>query len=738
MVDPRTNVASSQFSDEDGELDLKDIFAQVLARIHWVIIAVITGAAIGAFQGQLPPNIYRSDAVVQIEQRADRVMLPSELIGDMLTGERSGSSGLDTEVHIIRSRLVLAPVVTRLDEQTVVEPALAPVVGGILRRRDVPVVGAFIGDEYARPGEAVEAALTEVPDAYQGAGFTLRVEGPTRFSVITPDDTVLEGQLAEPLDLPDGGSLLVSRIDAAEGREFTLYQEPLRDSVRRISAGLSIRERGNTGIVDFSYTSGEEGSSVAILNAVIEEYINQNLRRRSVEIDRSIAFIDDQLIEISEELRTATAELSAYRQGQQVDELSVGTQELLDAGIQLEAQLDELAFRKERLLQVLTVNHPDIQSIELEEARLEDRLEDIRADLALVPEVEQELARLVQRVERAQTLEQQLRARVEQLRILRASTVGNIRVLEPAETARLVGPDRRGPIGIGAGIGLLLSVGLVFGLNFLRSGIEDGRDIEKLGLPLFATVNKSAQLVGKDASSPAYGLALHDPDDPAVEALRGLRTGLKFAQGSVDVNSFMLTSCAPSDGKSFIALNLAIVAGKTGARVLLVDADMRRGFLRRFFELDREQPGLSDFLTGTTQDCVCHYPEASIDFMSTGRFPPNPSELLDGQRFRELLAEANERYDLVIVDAPPVLAVADPAVIGQHVGLSMLVVRHLQTTTTEIEAAQKSLGTAGVRLSGAILNQFDQEKSRYGRYGQRYGYYAGGYQYSYRSGNSRM
>ena len=737
MVDPRINAGSSQMPDEDGELNLKNVFAQVLARIHWVITAVVAGAVIGAFLGQLPPNIYRSDAVVQIEQRADRVALPSELIGDMLIGERSGSSGLATEVHIIRSRLVLAQVVDRLDEQTVVQPVVAPIIGGILQRRELPFIGAVIGRQYARPGETIDAVLSNMAEAYESACFNLRIDGPTRFSVVLPDNVVLAGRLAERLELPAGGTLLVTRIDAAAGREFFVYKQSLRSSVQRISSGLGIRERGNTGIVDFSYTGGDADASVVILNAVIEEYINQNLRRRSVEIDRSIAFIEEQLVEISEELRTATADLAVYRQGRQIDELSVGTQALLDAAIDLEVQLDELAFQKEQRLQVLTVNHPDIQNIILEETRLESRLEDIRADLSRVPEVEQDLARLVQRVEGAQTLEQQLRARVDQLGIVRASTVGNIRVIEPAETGRLVGPDRRGPIGIGAGIGLLLSVGFVLGLNVLRSGVEDGRDIENLGLPLFATINKSPKLVGKDASAPAYGLALHDPDDLAVEALRGLRTGLKFVQGAVDKNSLMLTSCAPNDGKSFISLNLAIVAGKTGARVLLIDADMRRGFLRRFFALDREHPGLSDVLTGATQDCVLHFPDASIDFMSTGRFPPNPSELLHAQRFTELLAEANERYDLVIVDAPPVLAVADPAVIGQRVGMSMLVVRHLKTNTTEIEAAQKSLATAGVRLSGAILNQFDQEKSRYGRYGQRNGYYGGGYQYSYRSEKSR-
>jgi tyrosine-protein kinase Etk/Wzc len=268
-------------------------------------------------------------------------------------------------------------------------------------------------------------------------------------------------------------------------------------------------------------------------------------------------------------------------------------------------------------------------------------------------------------------------------------------------------------------------------LNMLRRGVEDGRDIEALGLSLFATVNKADVISGVSASDPAYGLAAHDPSNITVESLRALRTGLKFSLAAAKSKSLMITSCMPSDGKSFISLNLAIVTGQTGAKVLLVDADLRRGFLRRYFRLERQHPGLSDILAGSPDDHIMPFPKLGLDFIPAGRFPPNPSELLEGQAFVDFMDKVTKAYDLVIIDAPPALVVPDPGIIGQHVGMSMLVVKHLRTTPAEIQSAQNGLANSGVRLSGAILNQFDQSRSRYGRYGQKYGYYYGGYRYSY-------
>ena len=731
MAEP--NSPSQKSVQVDDQIDLQELFAQLLARAHWVIVAALLGAIIGWFRGQLPPNVFEASTMVQVESSEERIPLPSELVGNLLTGFRENSDHLATEILVIRSRLVLQPVVEKLNAQTVVIPATMPWIGAILQRRNLPIVDGLVGIEYARAGESIEAAIIDATRGLASTRFDLRILDRQSYIVKFPGEVELQGTLGQPLSLLEGGALLVTEINAPAGREYTIFQEPARKSVDRISSGLSIQEIGTTNVLRFSFRGAEPRRTVAVLNAIVEEYMSQDLNRRSVEIDRSIDFIEEQLRTTSQQLQEATTELSEFQRMRQINELSVNTQQLLDAAVAAEARLEELSFKKDQLLEVLTGNHPEILTIEAEEANITERLRGIQDALSRVPQVEQELARLVRRVERQEFLEQQLTERIEQLRVVRAGTVGNIRVLGPAETARLVGPDRRTPVAIGAAAGLVLSMTIIWSVNLLRRGVEGMQDLEKLGLPLFATVNKVKGLKGVTSASDAYGLALKDQANVAVESIRALRTGVKYLLSAKQTNSLMVTSCEAGDGKSFIALNLAIVTGKSGARVLLIDADLRRGQLRRYFGVKGTDAGLSEWLSGTENANIQHMKEANIDFLSTGRLPLAPAELLESEKLGALISELGETYDFVIVDAPPALAVSDPAIIGANVGMTLLVVRHLHTTPGEIVAAERNLAASGVSISGVVLNQFDEARSRYRSYGQKYGYYFAGYRNSYRS-----
>lgn len=732
----RASKRPADMVDPDDELNLGDILAQIAAR-KWLVAALAAfGALVGGIVGQLGPNEYRADAVVQIEERSSGTPLPEELIGNLLSAEQGRRSSFDTEIHVIRSRLVLAPVVDRLDAGTRAIPLRAPVIGDLLARRALPGVAALLPDAYQRPGDYLTLESLTVSDALIGAQFTLRITGPEKFEVTGPRLSWMEGSVGEPVDLGSEARLRVAEIGAPEEREYTLLKEPMRDSVARLREDLVVSERESSGVVDFSFTSEEPDFSVMVVNAVVDSYRAQNLQRRSAELDQSITFIENKLPDIRRDLEEATAELFAYREKQDNLELSLGTQELLDQLVQIQSRLEELEFQEQQLAQRLTPNHPDYQNLLAERARLETRLEQMRADLQDVPAAEQELARLQERVVSARELERQLTARAEQLRVLKASTVGNIRVLEPAEVARLVGPDRILPLFIGLFLGLAGAVSLTLMLNFLRRGIEDAREVEETGLAVLGSINKVPGLIGSKSGRPEYALARHDSDNIAIEAVRGLRTGLRFTLAARKARTVMITSCAPADGKSFVSLNLAMVNAQMGTRVLLIDADLRRGKLGRNFGITRRDNGLTQLLLGECDlaAAVHHDTETGLDFLANGGLPPNPAELLETPAFSDLLSDLSERYELVLVDAPPVLAVTDAAIIGQKTDVSLMLIRHLVTAKPELQSALKSLEAVGITPAGAIINQYDMKRSRYGKYGGRYGYHYGAYNYKYKSG----
>lgn len=222
-------------------------------------------------------------------------------------------------------------------------------------------------------------------------------------------------------------------------------------------------------------------------------------------------------------------------------------------------------------------------------------------------------------------------------------------------------------------------------------------------------------------------LALDNPADLAIEAIRGLRTSLHFAMMEACNNVLMISGASPNAGKTFVSSNLSAIIAQTGKRVLFVDTDMRKGYTHKLFEVNNEN-GLSDFLSGKIQieDSVKPLTHIGIDFISRGQVPPNPAELLMHPRFEEMIRWATEKYDLVVLDTPPILAVTDAAIIGRYVGTTLLIARFEQNTVKEIEVSVKRFEQSGIYVKGCILNGVMKKASSY--YGYGYNYY--GYSYT--------
>ena len=455
-------------------------------------------------------------------------------------------------------------------------------IGHMVERRAWPRIPDWIAPQYTRHGDSITLDLLEVDEPLVGRRATLTVTGPDSFEARLRGRDTVTGQVGETVRLAPGFRFRIAQMSLPAGRVMSLWRSDNIAATNRIRGGLGISERAprNSGIVDFRYTSGDRDLSVEVINAVTRSYQRQNLNRRAAEIDQSIAFIEEQLPQAREAIARANEALRDFREKSQNAELTVGGDELLQRIIGIEADIEELRFREQELLERLTENHPDVRTLRDRRTRLEERLSEMRAEAEDLPPLEQELLTLQQNLERAVEIERQLTNRAEQLNVARASAVSNVNILEPALRAGRIGPDRRRPVIAGMGLGLVLSVMAVLGLNFLRRGIDDSRAIEQLGLPLFSTINRVDGLRSGGADSDLYALARSNPNDIVVEALRGLRTGLQFALATAPNKSLMITSPAPSLGKSFISLNLAIVSAQVGSRVLLIDADMRKGRLR--------------------------------------------------------------------------------------------------------------------------------------------------------------
>lgn len=342
--------------------------------------------------------------------------------------------------------------------------------------------------------------------------------------------------------------------------------------------------------------------------------------------------------------------------------------------------------------------------------------------------------------------------RMQELNVLKAGTVGNVRILDQAASKpEAVAPKRALIVVVSIILGGIAAVGFVLVRSALHKGIERAEQLEEEGINVYASVplsevqeqmnEKLARLArrsrgGESLTAPL--LAKDDPTDLAIEALRGLRTSLHFAMLEARNNVIMISGPSPGVGKSFVTANLAAVLAQSGQKVLMIDGDIRRGYLHNMMN-SKNDYGLSDLLAARDQgnkkigivnyqDIIVPSPIENMQFMPRGTAAPNPSELLMHPRMTELLEAASNDFDYVLIDTPPVLAVTDASIVGRYAGTTLLVARFGMTPTKEMVQTVKRFNQNGVEVKGVILNSVERKASAY--YGYGYGYHYG---YSYKS-----
>ena len=395
---------------------------------------------------------------------------------------------------------------------------------------------------------------------------------------------------------------------------------------------------------------------------------------------------------------------------------------MLEQSTKLQTSFLELQQKRKELEARFTAEHPSIQTIDAQLKAVTRELGALNGRVKAFPDVEQDLLRLTRDLKVNTELYASLLNSSQQLRLVKEGKVGNVRIVDVAAVPELpVKPQRLMVLALAGVLGLVAGLGLAFLRNSLRPGIKDPMDIEqRAGLNVFSTIPFSgaqAQLA-KNIKSRAGGshvLALLQADDPAVESLRSLRTALQFALLDVTNNIVLITGPTPGIGKSFTSVNFAAVLGAGGKRVLLIDADLRKGHLNQYFGLARGK-GLSEVISGsaTLEDALHRQVAPNVDFLSSGTLPPNPAELLMTAATRQLLMHVGAQYDLVIIDSAPVLAASDTAVLAPLVGATFLVARAEVTSLGELHESVKRLAQSGARANGVIFNGLNISKRRYG------------------------
>lgn len=726
--DVNPSIDTSAEDDDTHVFDWIDMLLQ-----HGLMTAVIffTSLAAGIAYAFLAVPTYRADALIQIEDKKPAMLAGVEHLADALGTAASPVAG---EVEILRSRGV---ILKALESS-----------GGLVQSRPasgVPLIGNWLAQRAAWFGgdAALQVADLRVPEAYLDRPLLLRAAGQGRYALLDEDGVRLaEGQAGEPLAFQlasSPASILVSAVPAREGAAYEIVRQAPLTAYREALRHLIVAESGrDSHIIRVSYENADEAYASELVNAISAAYIEQDVARRSAQADQSLSFLSRQLPEIERNVARTENALNEFRTRTGTLDIDKSVGALLQRAVEVEKSRLELQLQRDELLQRYTAAHPAVKALDSQLAQARRESERLAALTGKVPGDQRDLLRLQRDVDVGTGLYTALLDTMQQLKLARAGTVGNARIIDVAvRDAQPVSPRKAVVILAAMFVGGVLSVGAAAAARQLRPTLRDVDEVERLtGLPTYVNIPESAaqrriwrarQRAG--GSAPAL-LALKHPDDPAVESLRALRIGLAVSlAGTVD-KSIVVAGPTSGVGKTFVSANLAALLAGSGKRVLLIETDLRRPRLASYFGLPRDHAGLSSVLTGAASLAdVIHVPPldaGELHVVASGPLPADPARLLMDRAFQRLLQEAQAHYDHIVLDSAPVLPVSDTMAVVRNAASTFLVVRAEQTTLAEVRSAVKKIASAGGSVKGLLLNgvmrrrvRFKTSYSYYYQYGRR-------------------
>ncbi|WP_411684359.1 polysaccharide biosynthesis tyrosine autokinase [Acinetobacter indicus] len=718
----------SQNTNTEDTIDLKELFFSLIAQWKLIALCVILSLVCALLYLRTTPDTYQVDALVQVEENKGA---SAALLGD-LSEMIEQKSPAQAEIEILKSRLVLGTVIDRLNLNIRIHGTEDSFWSRLLNKHEYDSEYSGKSVLFKDNQKSFDVRSFDIPDYYRDKSLLLRFsQGKFSLTDSATEQVVFSAPLNQTSQLQSEYGLWKVGIYSQDSFDSTylIQKQSLPAAVRSLLADYSVAEKGKmTGVLGLNYQGTDKQHITQVLNAILAAYSQQNIERRSAETAQTLKFLEDQLPELKQQLDVAEREFNRFRQQYNTVDVTKESELYLTQSVTLETQKAELEQKVAEASAKYTAEHPIMQQMNAQLTAINKKINELDGTLRRLPELQRQYLQLFREVEVKQQLYTGLLNSYQQLRIAKAGEIGNVRIVDTAvEPIAPIAPKKLQILILSIFLGGFLGTLLALLRNMLRSGVKDSTQIEnELDLPVYATVPRSPvqesriKLLKKKKNIPI--LAVKNSDDIAIESLRSMRTAIHFALSSAKNNIIMVSGPAPEVGKSFISTNLATILAQSQKRVLIIDADLRRGYLHKYFN-HANQPGLADYLNGQTElSQIIKATEVSgLDVIVRGKSPANPSELLSTTQFATMLNQLSEQYDHILIDTPPILAVTDGIIISQHAGVNLVIARYAKTQMKELELTINRFEQVGVKVNGIILNDIQRSSAGYG-YGYNYSY----------------
>jgi tyrosine-protein kinase Etk/Wzc len=695
-------------SKKTEETDLFELLQNLLKNWFIMLPCILFAGAVGVFVAMWIRPIYQVDVLLQIETKNSK---GPAMMGDM-AALFATTSPAETEIELIKSRRVLGNTVESKRLQYYAIPK------GKLDRL------------FHREGRMelmnFEVPWDNLPLDDKEKPWMARVLDSTSFALYDHNNQrVLVGVVGQTYHFPyagDSASFGIYRMEARKGQRFSVGKQSYLDAVETFRKKFDVTEKGKrTGILEFSYQDVYPDRAAEVLNEVATSYLRQNVEERNAEAQQTLDFLEKQLPDLKARLDSSLMNMNAYQNRVGSVDVAAETQIVLQKRMQLEQKILEIQQKKQEAIRLFHAQHPTVKTLEDQERTLRRELAATSRDVKDLPETQQEVLKLTSEVELNKVLYTNMLNSVQQLRLVSAGEVGSVRIVDFAEqTTKPVKPKKKLILVVFLFLGFLLGAAIVSLRDKFSGGVKSASFIEKeTGYTVYAKVPKGNPK-GTKGTRP---LAVVEPDDVAVESLRALRSSLEFSMMESDQPVIGVSGLIPGVGKSFISVNLAALFAGLGKKVLLIDADLRKGRLHKEFGIKRGN-GLSQVLLREIKESDVIFPTEveNLFVIPCGNVPPNPAELLGSKHYAELIENFKKEYDLIIVDTPPIMLVTDAALACRVAAQIVMVIEYNKHS---IEAIQDGMGQI---LKGnpqahasIVINKY--EHGTQDGYGYKYGKY---------------
>jgi len=741
---------------ERGQLTAREMLN--LMRDHiWEIVAATVAVFLLAVAYQLIATpVYSADVLVRVDPPEPNALGLALQTQEALPPPAPSPS---TEMGVMRSRTVLDPVIDRYRFDVSIKPRRIPIIGDVADKFSTPGEpnGAWLGlKSFAWGGEVVKVGYLNVPQNLEEEKLDLIALGDGAYELLGPSgEFLIKGAVGKPAE-GNGISVLVNQLAARPGTHFEVIRWNSVDATKRFMDVVKITDKvKDSGLIQIEYADKSPSKAAEVANALGQQYLAAAIAGRQLNDTQTLNFIKGELPRLLADLRKSEEALKSFRAKSNSMQPTTEAQSYLQGGLDLDRQIASLELQRTQLLDKYAPGSRWIQSVDTQLAQLKKTKSEFDGRFQGMPASERESVDLIRAQKVAETVYMGMVQKAEQLTVRRASTTGGAHILDTAvRPHRPVKPDPLIVLPGGFVLGLVAGVFIVFMRRHVLVGVTDPRYVERrLSVPVVGEVLFSHQqslldrglpaaarkplpgaagrgalpvqrgAEGGEAATgekidPSFGtsgnkiLAERFPHDASVEALREVRTAMARDLAHTRNNIVMVTGPTTSAGKSFVAANLATLHAEAGARVALIDGDMRRGHLAAFFS-QSNRGGLSEVLAERIplRDALRQVGIDGVTFMSCGARPENPAALLTRPRFREVLQRLSNHFDMVIVDTPPFLAVTDASIIANETGASLLVLRSGMQTEEEIADTIKKIERAGGRVAGAVFNGIPLRRS---------------------------